>query len=115
MITNRDRPAPYMVRTQNLLTAVTTTWGSVMSDVLELIETAEPVKLRELQLERLSWSLKHAYENVAVYRKKFDAAGVHPEGKAQGSRSALSGIGLLVSWSADGANSVSIGRIRLRG
>jgi len=26
----------------------------------------------------LRWSLKHAYENVAHYRKAFDAAGVHP-------------------------------------
>jgi len=31
-----------------------------------------------LQLERLRWSLQHAYDNVAHYRAKFDAAGVRP-------------------------------------
>lgn len=36
-------------------------------------------QLRELQLERLKQTLKHAYENNAVYRKKFDEAGVKPE------------------------------------
>jgi phenylacetate-CoA ligase len=39
--------------------------------------TAE--QLRELQLDRLRWTLRHAYANVPFYRKKFDAAGVHPE------------------------------------
>ncbi|HYL88093.1 MAG TPA: phenylacetate--CoA ligase PaaK [Burkholderiales bacterium] len=46
---------------------------------LESIEKAPREELRRLQLERLQWSLKHAYENVAQYRKKFDAAGVKPE------------------------------------
>ncbi len=36
-------------------------------------------ELRALQLERLQWSLRHAYDNVALYRRKFDAAGVHPD------------------------------------
>ncbi|HKQ27404.1 MAG TPA: phenylacetate--CoA ligase PaaK [Burkholderiales bacterium] len=49
-----------------------------MSFPLEAIETASSVELRALQLRRLQWSLKHAYENVAHYRKKFDAAGVTP-------------------------------------
>ncbi|HZM32895.1 MAG TPA: AMP-binding protein, partial [Burkholderiales bacterium] len=46
---------------------------------LEPIEKASPSELKDLQLERLRWSLKHAYDNVAQYRKKFDAAGVKPE------------------------------------
>jgi phenylacetate-CoA ligase len=46
---------------------------------LEPIERAPVQELRRLQLERLQWSLKHAYENVAHYRRKFDAAGVKPE------------------------------------
>ncbi len=46
---------------------------------LEPIEKAPPAELRALQLERLKWSLRHAYDNVAQYRKKFDAAGVKPE------------------------------------
>jgi phenylacetate-CoA ligase len=45
---------------------------------LEPIETASVDELRALQLERLRWSLAHAYENVAHYRRKFDEAGAHP-------------------------------------
>jgi phenylacetate-CoA ligase len=45
---------------------------------LEPIETASIDALRALQLERLKWSLGHAYDNVAHYRRKFDEAGVHP-------------------------------------
>ena len=44
----------------------------------EEIEKASPAELQRLQLQRLQWSLKHAYDNVAHYRKKFDAAGVKP-------------------------------------
>ena len=36
-------------------------------------------ELRTQQLERLRWSLRHAYDNVAHYRAAFDAAGVHPD------------------------------------
>ncbi|WP_255426722.1 phenylacetate--CoA ligase PaaK [Pseudonocardia sp. C8] len=36
-------------------------------------------ELRALQLERLQWTLRHAYENVPHYRAKFDAQGVHPD------------------------------------
>ncbi|HUY84538.1 MAG TPA: phenylacetate--CoA ligase, partial [Steroidobacteraceae bacterium] len=45
---------------------------------LEPIETASLEELRALQLERLRWSVRHAYENVEHYRRSFDAAGVHP-------------------------------------
>jgi phenylacetate-CoA ligase len=45
---------------------------------LEPIETASVDELRALQLERLRWSLRHAYDNVPYYREAFDAAGVHP-------------------------------------
>ena len=48
------------------------------SFALEPIEKAPQEELRALQLERLRWSLAHAYDNVAHYRKKFDAAGVKP-------------------------------------
>src|SRR5690242_19251219 len=47
---------------------------------LEPIETASVDELRALQLERLQWSVRHAYENVDHYRKAFDEAGVHPDG-----------------------------------
>jgi phenylacetate-CoA ligase len=46
---------------------------------LEPIERASTDELRGLQLQRLQWSLHHAYANVAHYRKAFDAAGVHPD------------------------------------
>ncbi|WP_211452555.1 phenylacetate--CoA ligase PaaK [Collimonas antrihumi] len=45
---------------------------------LEPIELASKDELQALQLERMQWSLKHAYENVPHYRAAFDAAGVHP-------------------------------------
>ena len=46
---------------------------------LEPIERASRDELQALQLERLKWSLHHAYENVPHYRAAFDAVGVHPE------------------------------------
>jgi phenylacetate-CoA ligase len=46
---------------------------------LEPIERAPVDELRALQLERLRWSLRHAYENVGLYRRRFDEAGVRPE------------------------------------
>src|SRR5689334_5583002 len=46
---------------------------------LEPIETASVDELRALQLQRLGWSLRHAYDNVAHYRERFRAAGVHPD------------------------------------
>jgi phenylacetate-CoA ligase len=46
---------------------------------LEAIETASRDELQALQLERMKWSLRHSYDNVAHYRAKFDAAGVHPD------------------------------------
>ena len=45
---------------------------------LDPIETADAESLRELQLERMQWSLHHAYTNVPHYRQAFDARGVHP-------------------------------------
>ena len=46
---------------------------------LDPIEKASVDELRALQLERLRWSLAHAYVHVPHYRAKFDAAGVRPE------------------------------------
>jgi phenylacetate-CoA ligase len=45
---------------------------------LEPIELASVDELRALQLERLQWSVAHAYDNVPHYRRSLDAAGVHP-------------------------------------
>ena len=50
---------------------------------LEPIERASTDELRALQLERLRWSVAHAYENVPHYRMAFDARGVHPRDLVQ--------------------------------
>ena len=39
---------------------------------LDPIERASVDELRALQLDRLRWSLRHAYENVPHYRRMFD-------------------------------------------
>jgi phenylacetate-CoA ligase len=46
---------------------------------LDPIETAPVEQLRALQLERLQWSVRHAYDHVAHYRRAFDEAGVGPD------------------------------------
>ena len=45
---------------------------------LEPIERASADELQALQLERLRWTLQHAYDHVPHYRQAFDAKGVHP-------------------------------------
>ncbi len=49
------------------------------SGALDAIENASRDELQALQLERLRWSLHHAYDNVQHYRAAFDAKGVHPD------------------------------------
>ena len=49
------------------------------SSGLEAIETASRDELTALQLERLCNTLHHAYEHVALYRNKFEQAGIHPD------------------------------------
>ena len=46
---------------------------------LDRIETASRDEIAALQLQRMQWSLRHAYDNVPHYREKYDAAGVHPD------------------------------------
>ena len=46
---------------------------------LDPIETASLDELQALQLERMKSTLAHAYANVAMYKERFDAAGVHPD------------------------------------
>ncbi len=43
------------------------------------IETLPRKKLEALQLERLKWSLCHAYKHVSYYREKMDRQGIVPE------------------------------------
>jgi len=46
---------------------------------LDPIETASRDEISALQLSRLQWSLKHAYENVPHHKQAFDEKGVHPD------------------------------------
>jgi phenylacetate-CoA ligase len=46
---------------------------------LDPIEIASRDEIAALQLERMKWSLRHAYDNVPFYKSSFDAAGVHPD------------------------------------
>jgi phenylacetate-CoA ligase len=46
---------------------------------LNPIEIASRDEIAALQLRRMKWSLRHAYENVPHYKSSFDAAGVHPD------------------------------------
>ncbi len=48
-------------------------------ELLDPIEIASRDEIAALQLERLKWSLRHAYDNVPHYRQAFEAAGVHPD------------------------------------
>ncbi|MGQ7247647.1 phenylacetate--CoA ligase PaaK [Halomonas sp. V046] len=57
---------------------MTLTAERLTSPELEAIETASIDELRNTQLKRLRWSLKHAYDNVPHYRRRFDDAGIHP-------------------------------------
>ncbi|WP_315762229.1 MULTISPECIES: phenylacetate--CoA ligase PaaK [unclassified Bradyrhizobium] len=41
-------------------------------------ERASRDQIMTLQTERLAWSLKHAYDNVAHYKRAFDRIGAHP-------------------------------------
>ena len=45
---------------------------------LDPIEIASRDEIEALQLTRLKWSLRHAYENVPFYKTSFDDADVHP-------------------------------------
>jgi len=46
---------------------------------LEPIEIASLDEIQAMQLSRMKWSLRHAYDNVGMYRARFDKAGVHPD------------------------------------
>ena len=52
--------------------------GQPRDGELEPIERASEDELRALQLERLQWSVHHAYQHVAPYRASCERAGVHP-------------------------------------
>ncbi|MFY0661202.1 MAG: phenylacetate--CoA ligase [Shimia sp.] len=52
---------------------------SPRKEELEPIEIASIDEIRATQLQRLKWSLNHAYTNVPMYKQRFDEAGVNPD------------------------------------
>ncbi len=46
---------------------------------LDAIETASRDEIEALQLSRMRWSLRHAYDNVPHYKKAFQQKGVTPD------------------------------------
>src|SRR6187399_2992935 len=52
--------------------------GSGYSAEMDEAERASRDEMAALQTRRLAWTLAHAYDNVAHYKKAFDTAGVHP-------------------------------------
>ncbi len=46
---------------------------------IDPIEIASRDEIAALQLSRMQWSLRHAYDNVPHYKKAFDDKGVHPD------------------------------------
>ncbi len=46
---------------------------------LDPVETASRDEIEAIQLSRLQWTLRYAYERVPFYRARFDQAGVHPD------------------------------------
>ncbi|MCK4861790.1 MAG: phenylacetate--CoA ligase, partial [Rhodobacteraceae bacterium] len=41
-------------------------------------ETMSRAAIKDVQAERLRWTLEHVYQNVPHYRRAFDKAGVKP-------------------------------------
>jgi len=48
------------------------------AEELDPIERASRDEIAALQLQRLRWTLQHAYDHVPHYRRAFDEKGVHP-------------------------------------
>ncbi|PHS42397.1 MAG: phenylacetate--CoA ligase [Robiginitomaculum sp.] len=56
-----------------------------MGKVIDECVAAEPVlaasrdEIEALQLKKLKWAVRYAYDNVPMYKNKYDGAGVHPD------------------------------------
>ncbi len=55
--------------------------GKVIDECVqhEAILAASRDEIESLQLEKLKWAINYAYNNVPMYKKKYDGAGVHPD------------------------------------
>lgn len=56
-----------------------------MGHVIDECVKQEPIlaasrdEIEALQLKKLKWAVRYAYDNVPMYKKKYDGAGVHPD------------------------------------
>ncbi|MDX2059866.1 MAG: phenylacetate--CoA ligase PaaK [Gemmatimonadales bacterium] len=73
------KPAFKLVKRSPTVRHGKTLRGEPARKELDRIEVASRDEIAALQLERLRWSVDHAYRNVARYRQKFDAVGAHPD------------------------------------
>ena len=46
---------------------------------LDAIERASVDEIRQVQLQRMQWSLNHCYQHISHYKKDFDDQGIHPQ------------------------------------
>ncbi len=59
--------------------------GKLMRDFKEILGSIKDFEfqsrdtIKSVQLERMRWSLQHAYDNVEFYKKSFDDHGIHPD------------------------------------
>ena len=53
--------------------------GGAARSELDPIEIASRDEITALQIRRLRWTLRHAWDRVPHYRRKFRSAGVHPD------------------------------------
>lgn len=61
-------------------TATTSRIHPPVADEFDAAERMSRAEIETLQLERLQQTVHHAYANVPLYTRKFDEAGVHPDG-----------------------------------
>jgi phenylacetate-CoA ligase len=86
MVASKRSPSCFSLSPHKTIITVRSVSNQGGDDVVEPLAFPEPFagpasldELRALQLERLRVTLRHAYENVAFYRRAFDAADVHPD------------------------------------
>src|SRR5258708_1501465 len=78
--TRRSRPPPFkLVEGAAPAVAGKTLRAGAERRALDPIEIASRDEIAALQAKGLKWTLQHAYKHVPHYRKKFDAAGMHPD------------------------------------
>jgi phenylacetate-CoA ligase len=66
-------------REKRTMSTKTASPGASAAATLDHYETASRDEIAAMQTERLAWSLRHSYDNVAAFRAKCEAKGVHPD------------------------------------